>query len=311
MAYGWISIHRKIQQSDIWLDKEPFDKRSAWIDLIMMANHEDKQILFNGKFIEVKRGEKITSLKQLSERWRWSTGKVKRFLNLLESGSMIELKTKRRYTSYKVVNYNVYQNEDIDKRNEVETKTKRRRNEDETKTERSRNEDETKTETNNNINNELIMNNNTTGVVPPPEEMDLDNPKLAELIKLYQDCGFGLISPYSAKVLSDYMNMYSFQWVKEAIQIAEQNNIRTLAYINGILKKKKAGTNKPRNNNFKKKETYYRPKQDDELSEESRNLNNKVISNFMEKTKKEEVNTNAIAMQRMQEEFKKMREKIT
>lgn len=116
--------------------------------------------------------------------------------------------------------------------------------------------------------------------------MDLDNPKLAELIKLYQDCGFGLISPYSAKVLSDYMNAYSFPWVKEAIQIAEQNNIRTLAYINGILKKKKAGTDKPRNN-FKKKETYYKPKQDEQ---------------------KAAVNTNAIAMQRMQEEFKKMRE---
>jgi len=297
MAYGWISIHRKIQQSDIWLDKEPFDKRSAWIDLIMMANHEDKQILFNGKFIEVKRGEKITSLKQLSDRWRWSTGKVKRFLNLLESGSMIELKTKRRYTSYRVVNYNVYQNEDIDKRNEVETKTKQ-----------SRNEDETKTETNNNINNELIMNNNTTGVVPSPEEMDLDNPKLAKLIKLYQDCGFGLITPYSANMLRDYMNEYSYEWVKEAIEIAEQNGVRTLAYIRGVLNKKKAGVDKPRNNNFKKKETYYRPKQDDELSEESRNLNNKIISNFMEKTKKEEVNTNAIAMQRMQEEFKKMRE---
>ena len=296
MAYGWISIHRKIQQSDIWLDKEPFDKRSAWIDLIMMANHEDKQILFNGKFIEVKRGEKITSLKQLSDRWRWSTGKVKRFLNLLESGSMIELKTKRRYTSYKVVNYNVYQNEDIDKRNEVETKTKR-----------SRNEDETKTETNNNINNELIMNNNTTGVVPPPEEMDLDNPRLADLIKLYQDCGFGLITPYSANMIRDYMNEYSYEWVKEAIEIAEQNGVRTLAYIRGVLNKKKAGVDKPRNN-YGKKQTYYRPKQNDEISEKSRNLNNKIISNFMEKTKKEEVNTNAIAMQRMQEEFKKMRE---
>ncbi|MDU5527280.1 MAG: DNA replication protein DnaD [Finegoldia magna] len=296
MAYGWISIHRKIQQSDIWLDKEPFDKRSAWIDLIMMANHEDKQILFNGKFIEVKRGEKITSLKQLSDRWRWSTGKVKRFLNLLESGSMIELKTKRRYTSYKVVNYNVYQNEDIDKRNENETKTKRKRN-----------EDETKTETNNNINNELIMNNNTTGVVPPPEEMDLDNPKLADLIKLYQDCGFGLITPYSANMLRDYMNEYSYEWVKEAIEISEQNGVRTLAYIRGVLNKKKAGTNKPKNN-YGKKQTYYRPKQGGEISEESRNLNNKIISNFMEKTKKEEVNTNAIAMQRMQEEFKKMRE---
>ena len=151
------------------------------------------------------------------------------------------------------------------------------------------------------------MNNNTTGVVPPPEEMDLDNPKLADLIKLYQDCGFGLITPYSANMLRDYMNEYSYEWVKEAIEISEQNGVRTLAYIRGVLNKKKAGTNKPKNN-YGKKQTYYRPKQGGEISEESRNLNNKIISNFMEKTKKEEVNTNAIAMQRMQEEFKKMRE---
>ena len=273
MAYGWISIHRKIQQSDIWLDKEPFDKRSAWIDLIMMANHEDRQVMFNGKFIEVKRGEKITSLKQLSERWRWSRSKVKRFLNLLESGSMIELKTKQRYTSYKVVNYNVYQNEDISKRNEVETNLKQ-----------SRDEGETKANTNNNINNYNNINNNNS---VDQSELNLDDPKLAELIKLYEDCGFGLISPYSANMLRDYMEMYSFQWVKEAIQIAEQNNIRTLAYINGILKKKKAGTNKPRNN-YGKKQTYYRPKQDDELSEESRNLNNKILNSFIEKMKRED-----------------------
>lgn len=273
MAYGWISIHRKIQQSDIWLDKEPFDKRSAWIDLIMMANHEDRQVMFNGKFIEVKRGEKITSLKQLSERWRWSRSKVKRFLNLLESGSMIELKTKQRYTSYKVVNYNVYQNEDISKRNEGETNLKQ-----------SRDEGETKANTNNNINNYNNVNNNN-GV--DQSELNLDDPKLAELIKLYENCGFGLISPYSANMLRDYMEMYSFEWVKEAIQIAEQNNIRTLAYINGILKKKKAGTNKPRNN-YGKKQTYYRPKQDDELSEESRNLNNKILNSFIEKMKRED-----------------------
>ena len=289
MAYGWISIHRKIQQSDIWLDKEPFDKRSAWIDLIMMANHEDRQVLFDGKFIEVKRGEKITSLRMLSEKWKWSRNKVKRFLKLLESGSMIELKIDHQKTTYNIVNYNVYQNEDLSKRPQKDHK---------------KTTDGPQTDTNNNVNNVNNVNNNN-GV--GQSELNLDDPKLAELIKLYQDCGFGLISPYSANMLRDYMEMYSFQWVKEAIQIAEQNNIRTLAYINGILKKKKAGTNKPRNN-YGKKQTYYRPKQDDELSEESRNLNNKIISNFMEKTKKEEVNANAIAMQRMKEEFKKMRE---
>lgn len=289
MTYGWISIHRKIQQSDIWIDKEPFDKRSAWIDLIMMANHEDRQVLFDGKFIEVKRGEKITSLRMLSEKWKWSRNKVKRFLKLLESGSMIELKIDHQKTTYNIVNYNVYQNEDLSKRPQKDHK---------------KTTDGPQTDTNNNVNNVNNVNNNN-GV--GQSELNLDDPKLAELIKLYEDCGFGLISPYSANMLRDYMEMYSFQWVKEAIQIAEQNNIRTLAYINGILKKKKAGTNKPKNN-YGKKQTYYRPKQDDDISEKSRNLNNKIISNFMEKTKKEEVNTNAIAMQRMQEEFKKMRE---
>ena len=299
MSYGWISIHRKIQDNLIWNDK-PFNRGAAWIDLLLLANHEDRQVLFNGNAIRVKRGEKITSLRQLSERWGWSITKVKKFLNLLSDEKMISYKSDSKKTVYNIVNYEVYQDSENTKSN-TEITLKENRN----KTEINQKEIKKKqTIMNNNINNYNNVNNNN-GV--GQSELNLDDPKLADLIKLYQDCGFGLISPYSAKVLSDYMNMYSFPWVKEAIQIAEQNNIRTLAYVNGILKKKKAGTDKPRNN-YGKKQTYYRPKQDDEISEESRNLNNKIISNFMEKTKKEEVNTNAIAMQRMQEEFKKMRE---
>ena len=299
MAYGWISIHRKIQDNLIWNDK-PFNRGAAWIDLLLLANHEDRQVLFNGNAIRVKRGEKITSLRQLSERWGWSITKVKKFLNLLSDEKMISYKSDSKKTVYNIVNYEVYQDSENTKSN-TEITLKENRN----KTEINQKEIKKKqTIMNNNINNYNNVNNNN-GV--GQSELNLDDPKLADLIKLYQDCGFGLISPYSAKVLSDYMNMYSFPWVKEAIQIAEQNNIRTLAYVNGILKKKKAGTDKPRNN-YGKKQTYYRPKQDDEISEESRNLNNKIISNFIEKTKKEEVNTNAIAMQRMQEEFKKMRE---
>lgn len=273
MAYGWISIHRKIQDNIIWNDK-PFNRGAAWIDLIMLANHENKKIIFNGSMVEIKRGEKITSLRKLSERWGWSRGKTKKFLNLLKDENMIEFKTDHQKTTYKIVNYNVYQNEDLDKR-----ATENPLNDQQKATEKPLND------TNNNINNyNNVNNNNCVG----QSELNLDDPKLAELIKLYEDCGFGLISPYSANMLRDYMEMYSFPWVKEAIQIAEQNNIRTLAYVNGILKKKKSGTDKPRNNNFKKKETYYRPKQDDELSEESRNLNNKVLNSFIEKMKRED-----------------------
>lgn len=272
MAYGWISIHRKIQDNIIWNDK-PFNRGAAWIDLIMLANHENKKIIFNGSMVEIKRGEKITSLRKLSERWGWSRGKTKKFLNLLKDENMIEFKTDHQKTTYKIVNYNVYQNEDLDKR-----ATEKPLNDQQRATEKPLND------TNNNVNNVNNVNNNNS---VDQSELNLDDPKLAELIKLYQDCGFGLISPYSANMLRDYMEMYSFQWVKEAIQIAEQNNIRTLAYINGILKKKKAGTDKPRNN-YGKKQTYYRPKQDDELSEESRNLNNKILNSFIEKMKRED-----------------------
>ena len=271
MAYGWISIHRKIQDNIIWNDK-PFNRGAAWIDLIMLANHENKKIIFNGSMVEIKRGEKITSLRKLSERWGWSRGKTKKFLNLLKDENMIEFKTDHQKTTYKIVNYNVYQNEDLDKR-----ATEKPLNDQQRATEKPLND------TNNNINNYNNVNNNN-GV--GQSELNLDDPKLAELIKLYEDCGFGLISPYSANMLRDYMDMYSFQWVKEAIQIAEQNNIRTLAYINGILKKKKSGADKPRNN-YGKKQTYYRPKQD-EKPKETRNVNNNALNSFIEKMKKED-----------------------
>lgn len=272
MAYGWISIHRKIQDNKIWEDK-PFSRGQAWIDLLLLANHEDNKIIFNGSLVEIKRGEKITSLRKLSERWGWSRGKTKKFLNLLKDENMIEFKTDHQKTTYKIVNYNVYQNEDLDKR-----ATEKPLNDQQKATEKPLND------TNNNINNyNNVNNNNCVG----QSELNLDDPKLADLIKLYQDCGFGLITPYSANMLRDYMNEYSYEWVKEAIEIAEQNGIRTLAYIRGILKKKKSGKDKPRNN-YGKKQTYYRPKQDDELSEESRILNNKVLNSFIEKMKRED-----------------------
>lgn len=274
MAYGWISIHRKIQDDWVWNDK-PFSRGQAWIDLIMMVNHDDNTIIFDGNPKTITRGSCITSMQKLCDRWGWSNTKVKKFLKNLQEDEKILFKiAPRKATAITIVNYDKYQGEDISK-NTTETQQKHNRNITETQ----------QKHINNNVNNVNNVNNNN-GV--GQSELNLDDPKLAELIKLYEDCGFGLISPYSANMLRDYMDMYSFQWVKEAIQIAEQNNIRTLAYINGILKKKKSGTNKPRNNNFKKKETYYRPKEDDELSEESRNLNNKVLNSFIEKMKRED-----------------------
>ena len=74
-----------------------------------MVNHKDKKIMFNGELIEVKKGSKITSLRQLSDRWKWSTNKVKKYLEQLQKDGMINYKSDNKKTLLTIENYGVYQ----------------------------------------------------------------------------------------------------------------------------------------------------------------------------------------------------------
>lgn len=106
---GWISIHRQIRDNWIWKSNEPFDKRSAWIDLLLSVNHKNKKIPFENGFIEIERGQVLTSIKQLSEKWKWSRHKVSDFLDQLEQDTMIVQVRDTRKTLISIVNYNIYQ----------------------------------------------------------------------------------------------------------------------------------------------------------------------------------------------------------
>ena len=106
---GWIKIYRQIRNHWIWKDKEPFDKRSAWIDLLLSVNHKSKKIPFENDFIEIERGQTLTSIKQLAERWSWSRHKVSDYLNQLEQDTMIVQVRDTRKTLVSIVNYSKYQ----------------------------------------------------------------------------------------------------------------------------------------------------------------------------------------------------------
>lgn len=109
MSKGWIKIHRKIQYSSIWDSKEPFDQRSAWIDLILMANHEDREIVINGWPLMVHRGQRFTSIRKLSERWHWSKDKTIRYLKMLERCGNIQKAATHNGTLLTIENYSLYQ----------------------------------------------------------------------------------------------------------------------------------------------------------------------------------------------------------
>lgn len=109
MAEGWIKLHRDIQDHWLWKD-EPYDKARAWIDLIMLANWEDKKTAFKGEIVTCKRGDVNLSFLHLADRWKWSTWKVRNFIELLEKDGMVTTSRTTHRTTITIVNYEVYQN---------------------------------------------------------------------------------------------------------------------------------------------------------------------------------------------------------
>lgn len=109
MAKGWVKIWRKIWASDIWDDEEPFCKRAAWIDLILMANHEPHEIVIDGKPVTIERGQLHTSERKLAKRWHWSRDKVRRFLATTFRTTMLTTNRTTNGTTITIENYSVYQ----------------------------------------------------------------------------------------------------------------------------------------------------------------------------------------------------------
>lgn len=117
---GWISLHRKIQDCFIW-DVKPFSWGQAWIDLLLIANHNDARTAFDGKMITVGMGQRITSIRYLADRWGWSRTKVTNFLNVLEEEEMIIRKSDTKKTLLTIVNYEQYQNITKEKSHQKDT----------------------------------------------------------------------------------------------------------------------------------------------------------------------------------------------
>lgn len=103
---GWIKIHRDISKHWIFQDAEKF---KWWIDLLMMASHEEFKTLNKNSLVTIKRGQLSVSLSFLSSRWGRSKEKVLNFLRLLESDNMIERVSDRKSTTITICNYDSYQ----------------------------------------------------------------------------------------------------------------------------------------------------------------------------------------------------------
>jgi hypothetical protein len=108
MAEGWCKFHRPFLSSPLWLS-EPFTRGQAWVDLFALAGHGPSSIRVRGIKIELSRGQIGYSELTLSERWKWSRGKVRRFLRELENDQMLATSQDNKTTVVTVLNYDKYQ----------------------------------------------------------------------------------------------------------------------------------------------------------------------------------------------------------
>jgi len=131
---GWIKLHRSIEDNKLYF-KESFNKTLAWIDLLLLANHKDDYFFVRGVKVDIKRGQIGWTDEKLGERWKWSRGKVKRYLLFLQKEGQIVLHPSNVTTLISIVKYEEYQVNDkqidqqVDQQVDVDKNDKNEKNE--------------------------------------------------------------------------------------------------------------------------------------------------------------------------------------
>ena len=110
MQNGWVKIHRKI------LEKGYFKKSAyvhLWLYLLLKANHEPKEFMWNNEIIHIKEGQLLTGRKELSEATGISDSTIERILEHFEkNGHQIEQQKTTKFRVITILNWSKYQKTD-------------------------------------------------------------------------------------------------------------------------------------------------------------------------------------------------------
>jgi hypothetical protein len=105
---GFIALWRKSFDNPLYFS-EPFTRWQAWTDLLLLANHKTRIVSFRGIPVKIRRGQAASGENFLAERWKWSRGKVRRFLKLLETEQQIVQQKNNVIGLISILNYDTYQ----------------------------------------------------------------------------------------------------------------------------------------------------------------------------------------------------------
>jgi len=116
---GWIKLHRKILDNPIFQKAELFQ---LFTYCLLRANHGEKKIIWNGKEELLEKGCFITGRKVIAEDLKQTESSIYRRLKVLQDLQMITLKSNNRFSVINVLNYCIYQGEDLETEQQANNK---------------------------------------------------------------------------------------------------------------------------------------------------------------------------------------------
>ena len=188
---GWFKFYRQIFDNPICTkDSEYF---FVWCYILTEVKYEEERALFKNEEIVLKKGQLLTTTKEIASRLNICESKVNRILKKLEIEKQIEKQTSNKNTLITVLNWDKYQSDE--KQNEEQVKNKWKTNEEQMTNERQTSEEqvknkwktsgepsyynkELKKERNKELNNNIICSEPKKASEPPVIELILNNKSL-------------------------------------------------------------------------------------------------------------------------------------
>lgn len=219
----YIPISRRLFEHQLWCEERKFSRFEAWLDIVQSARFEDTKQLIGNRFIEVKRGQMLVSLRFLASRWQWSTKKVNSFLDLLIQDKMITKETPKEtgQTVVTICNYDKY-NFQLP---QEESKKKQQGNTKET----------VRKQQGNKVNKENKENKLEEDNIPPtPPKGEGVNSKARSLFEEYFKKTFSDSYYWTAKdagAMSQLLNKLKFQREQKNMDVSDDSLLYALQYL--------------------------------------------------------------------------------
>lgn len=104
---GWIKLHRRIL-GNLFYGNPTF--LAVWIHILLSANHEERDVAWNGSVIHLRRGQVLTGRKKMAESVGIPETTLERTLEKLENGHQIGQQKTTKYRIITVLNWDKFQN---------------------------------------------------------------------------------------------------------------------------------------------------------------------------------------------------------